>query len=535
MQRFFNYTFSAFGVFLLSYFFPLSVLAGSILSLDNPSSERVYEVGKPILVSGKYDLSRWDAGGCTGGFFILTKVDGVALPSFNTFPGTDGLFAYFIKDAIPPGDHTIDLLVSRADKDGVCKGETYTISHVLVAASTTAITQEHATSSVEVSTTTKDINVSDNHVSYRNNTSFLVAPSLPTVVLETDNQKIPYGAPALLRWRSTGAFNCDAHGDWEGVLPRSGVLESKKLFADALFTLVCRGEGGVSSSTVAVTVAKEPLSITLFAQPPIVSYGGNTTVVWHTEGNVTSCAAQGEAWGGAKKESGHEVLKGLTEDTTLLLMCKNNDGVARQVSLVVPVSAPSAPTLSFELQEGLLSWQAKEARGCTASGAWEGERGLSGTTTTSNLKEGALYVLTCSGDGGKVARSISVGKTGEAPTVMLSTPYPLIKEGATAKVSWEIGGGALCKGSGDWEGQVNQNGSLKVGPVYEKRVYTLTCENEVGLVATSLVLMPTTLSYLPSSTHTLSKEQYNVSPLLAEVAEAPLIKRLKSFLFKNKQ
>lgn len=462
---------------------PKVSLAGAILSLDNPTSSRVYEAGKPILVSGNYDVSRWDGGNCAGSFFILTKVDGQALPSFNTFADDHGTFAYFIKNPIREGDHTIEILVSRADKDGICKGETYSVEHVKVISPTVVpqvVTQ--ATTSLVIATTSPLLNS---------------APSItlkPSVILETDATKIPYNSSALLRWKTVGVKQCEAKGDWEGTLPALGILESKKLVAPAEFQLFCTGDNGVATTSLKIDVAGEPLALSLTTSPLTAPYDGTTTLSWSVVGDSTSCMAMGGGWSGLKNKIGHETITHLKEDTTVVLLCRNKEGGVKQVSYTIPVLPPTTPVLSLELHGNELSWNSKGASVCTGSGAWSSEKGLSGTTTISS-KEGDIYILSCTGEGGVASRGVVVGKTVPPPSVSLEIPFALVKEGSQTKVSWDIGKGAVCVGGGDWEGVVRESGSLMVGPIYEKRLYTLSCKNEGGVTATSLTIMPTKLVF----------------------------------------
>src|SRR5208337_4813409 len=47
-----------------------------------------------------------------------------------------------------------------------------------------------------------------------------------------------------------------------------------------------------------------------------------------------------------------------------------------------------------------LSWDAKNAQSCTASGGWSGSQPTSGTMSTPALMTTTTYTLTCSGTGG---------------------------------------------------------------------------------------------------------------------------------------
>lgn len=61
-----------------------------------------------------------------------------------------------------------------------------------------------------------------------------------------------------------------------------------------------------------------------------------------------------------------------------------------------------------------LSWSASNADSCTASGAWSGDKIVSGSEMTSSLTTDSTFQLSCSGSGGTVARTVTVVVTGAA-------------------------------------------------------------------------------------------------------------------------
>jgi len=59
-------------------------------------------------------------------------------------------------------------------------------------------------------------------------------------------------------------------------------------------------------------------------------------------------------------------------------------------------------------QTALLTWTSTYASSCSASGAWRGSRGTSGTQSTAVLTTAATYILICKGPGGSTERRVTV-------------------------------------------------------------------------------------------------------------------------------
>lgn len=94
------------------------------------------------------------------------------------------------------------------------------------------------------------------------------------------------------------------------------------------------------------------------------------------------------------------------------------DGTARAGTYHLAVSSvPPAPVVSLSAAPAsvtsgttsVLSWNATNSTGCTASGAWSGARPASGSENTPALTASATFTLTCSGPGGSAAQSVTVG------------------------------------------------------------------------------------------------------------------------------
>ncbi|MGD2171822.1 MAG: hypothetical protein PVF80_06945, partial [Gammaproteobacteria bacterium] len=132
--------------------------------------------------------------------------------------------------------------------------------------------------------------------------------------------------------------------------------------------------------------------------------------------NADGCTASGD-WSGSLGTSGSMARNNLQVDQTYTLTCSGPGGSASDsVSVAVNMQIPGAPTLSFSANPGsvapgdstTLSWSSTNADDCMASGDWSGTRGLSGTQTFSDLTADSQFILTCSGAGGSISRTVNV-------------------------------------------------------------------------------------------------------------------------------
>lgn len=72
-----------------------------------------------------------------------------------------------------------------------------------------------------------------------------------------------------------------------------------------------------------------------------------------------------------------------------------------------------------------LTWSSTNATGCTASGAWSGNKSTSGSEVVAPLINSATFTLACDGPGGSTSRSVTVAVDNSdtiAPTVSMTAP-----------------------------------------------------------------------------------------------------------------
>ena len=243
----------------------------------------------------------------------------------------------------------------------------------------------------------------------------------PTVNLQLTPNTVAMGQSATLIWSASDAQSCTASGGWSGVQPTTGRLATAPLTATTSYTLTCTGSGGSAAQSQQVVVTHPAPVIKLAASPTTISNLGSSTLTWIAS-DADECTASG-GWHGPLATSGTWSTGELSNTTEYELTCKGQWGSATQ-SVTVTVTAQSpAVTLQASpssLRSGdssTLTWSSQNATSCTASGAWSGSKGVSGSQSTGPVKENSVYTLTCTGFGGSATQSATVSVTSSSPTV----------------------------------------------------------------------------------------------------------------------
>jgi len=163
----------------------------------------------------------------------------------------------------------------------------------------------------------------------------------------------------------------------------------------------------------------------------------------------------------------------------------------------------SAPVIALG-NVSTLSWDASNASGCTASGAWSGAQPVTGSLTAKPTAVGqGLYTLTCTGVGGTATTTASLVTVPPASAAISISPTTVNMDG-TATLSWS--GNGSCVGSGAWSGGVATPGSEQVTALASgPSVYTLTCTGQggFGMATASATLM---VNPLPTVTFTAAPQ-----------------------------
>jgi hypothetical protein len=262
--------------------------------------------------------------------------------------------------------------------------------------------------------------------------------------------------------------------------------------------------GGVSDAFVAKIVVHTSTTTSLSAAPASATAG--------TAVNLTATVAE---VGGTSVPTGTVMFTDGT--TTLGAMTLNGTGVAvyttstlsvgahsiiaayegdaanaasTSTAASVTVTAPPTPTVTIGVspasitlgQSASLTWSTANATSCTASGAWTGSEGTSGTLSVTPTATGSLgYVLNCTGAGGTGSGTATLTVTAAMPTVTVGVSPTSITVGQSATLTWSTTNATACTASGSWSGAEATSGTLSVTPSASGTAsYALACTGAGG-------------------------------------------------------
>lgn len=126
-----------------------------------------------------------------------------------------------------------------------------------------------------------------------------------------------------------------------------------------------------------------------------------------------------------------------------------------------------------------LSWNAENATACSASGAWDGDKEISGSQVLLSLTSSGTYTLSCSGPGGNVSQSTTV--TVQPPSV----PSITLSAAPFTRVTIEDGQAPWGKNLADIDGDgfldIIEGGGNLGGNIYWYR-YPAWSKSQIGSV-----------------------------------------------------
>ena len=181
-----------------------------------------------------------------------------------------------------------------------------------------------------------------------------------------------------------------------------------------------------------------------------------------------------------------------------------------------------------------LAWNSNHATSCTASSImsnWNGNKALNGTQTiTASSSAGTYsYLLTCSGVGGSVSKSVQVTVTGNAPTLnftvdgsSVTTVFPA----SNVTMAWSSTYASSCTASGNWSGSKALSGSESIiAPSSEGTYgYTLTCTGTSGSVTKTVKVIVTCLFCQAKAVPPLQGDDLLVQANMKTTPKAPISK-----------
>jgi hypothetical protein len=150
-----------------------------------------------------------------------------------------------------------------------------------------------------------------------------------------------------------------------------------------------------------------------------------------------------------------------------------------------------------------LTWSSTNATGCSASGAWSGSLGPSGSSSAT-VAQTSKYSIACTGGGGTANGSVSV-TAWSAPTAKITADNTAVLSNNSVTLNWASQNANKCAGGGGLSGSLATSGSQLTRALTSTTTYSVVCSNPVFPTATS------TVTVTVSSTLTLAVAvQYQV-------------------------
>ncbi len=160
----------------------------------------------------------------------------------------------------------------------------------------------------------------------------------------------------------------------------------------------------------------------------------------------------------------------------------------------------------------VLQWSGTNVTSCTASGSWTGTQAVKGTKDFTNLSLDQTFILTCTGEGGSITKSVKVAVSNPvtppvpvptpAPTVTLSSDLATITRDGKVVLTWATTNATSCIASGGWSGTQTTSGTKSILGILNNTTYTLTCSGAGGTAAKSISV--TVISPVPVAVPTLT-------------------------------
>ena len=217
----------------------------------------------------------------------------------------------------------------------------------------------------------------------------------------------------------------------------------------------------VPPTPIALPLPKITILANDSSEPIIVPDGSSVDLSWETKNFPTSCTASGD-WSGNKQINGGETISNLEggRDYNYSLACENLTGESSS-TVTVTVSPPTPPGVNLRAKSGAdtpsdgplslgngssieLSWTTTSSpTSCSASGDWNGNKGVNGGNQTIGPLNGPsskIYTLTCSKPSlAGAPDSVRVDVSGPIPTPPTGlTANPCPSPGTTANLSWSV-------------------------------------------------------------------------------------------------
>ena len=132
-----------------------------------------------------------------------------------------------------------------------------------------------------------------------------------------------------------------------------------------------------------------------------------------------------------------------------------------------------------------LSWDSSNVSTCVASGAWSGNKEISGTQLVKVLSGKTKFTITCSGAEGSSSDTVEVTVSEpvpDTPAINLSaSPASIAYNGSTTLI-WDSSNTVSCEASGGWSGNKTTSGSMVIDALTSNTSFSLSCSGAGGTV-----------------------------------------------------
>ena len=333
-------------------------------------------------------------------------------------------------------------------------------------------------------------------------------PDTPTVSISASPITVDEGEQTMLTWSSNNTVSCRANGGpWSGTKATVGSEFTQPLSVASTFTITCENSVGTEVSanvTVFVNSQSNPPTVSINANPSVVSSGGTSVLTWNST-NATNCFASGGNWSGSKALNSSEAVNNITQTQSYSITCTNNSGQTASDSTVVSVDGNGGGNVNVDLDvdpstvnsgsQARLSWDSDNATSCFASGGpWSGTKTRDGSEFTQSLFNTTTFEITCTGSNGDTdsdSVTVFVGGSGNSPSVNLNANPTFVNSGNSTTLTWNSNNANSCfASSGPWSGSKGTSGNQSV-TIFNTTTFTITCTGTNGQQVSDSVTVTT--------------------------------------------
>lgn len=292
------------------------------------------------------------------------------------------------------------------------------------------------------------------------------------------------GDDIVLTWTSNNTTACSISPE-VGTLGVNGTVVVKPT-ATTTYSLICTGEGGSITRNVtvpqAVSASLNMIPSSYYAYR-YIDLGDTVTLTW-----ATSCAdsvSMNNNIGSLAPSGTMEVTPTQLPLTYTLTAVNERGSLSRNFTFyqIAPTATLVAdPTLIKAGEVSTLSWTSTRATSCSINPD-VGAVDLNGSVTVTPVKP-TTYTLTCTGYGGTVNRTATIGFV--KPVADIRAVPETIQEGESASLSW-VFSNATSAVVNQGIGEVQLGQTVEVNPA-QTTVYTITATGPGGTATDSVTV-----------------------------------------------